>query len=98
MNKQEIEAYLGELDEALAEAFPSQEPICVLVVGGACLLLADVTTRATNDIDVIITDLQGSGEASLVYRLTKTTKRMRQIIAAIGKRHGRILSVLHSKV
>src|SRR5438067_7664282 len=88
MNRQEIEAYLEELDEALAEAFPSPEPICVLVVGGACLLLADVTTRATNDIDVIITDLQGSGEASLVYRLTKTTKRMRQIIAAIGKRHG----------
>jgi hypothetical protein len=44
MNKQEIEAYLIELDEA--------------------------------------------GEASLVYELTKTTKRIRQIISAIGKRHG----------
>lgn len=87
MNKQEIEMYLLELDAAFAEAFPNPEPIRVLVVGGACLLLADVTTRTTKDIDVIITDLEGTGEASLVYRLTKTTKRIRQIIAAIGKRH-----------
>ena len=41
----------------------------------------------TKDIDVVITDLEGLGEASLVYQLTKTTKRIRQIIAAIGKRH-----------
>jgi len=87
MNRQEIEAYLLELDEALAEAFPGPEPMRVLVVGGACLLLADVTTRATKDIDVIITDLEGQGEASLVYQLTKTTRRVRQVIAAIGKRH-----------
>jgi hypothetical protein len=60
----------------------------VLVVGGASLLLADVSVRPTKDIDVIITDLEGTGEATLVYKLTKTTKRMRQIIASIGKRHG----------
>jgi Nucleotidyltransferase of unknown function (DUF6036) len=87
MDKHEIEAYLIELDEALAAAFPSPEPMRVLVVGGACLLLADASTRTTKDIDVIITDLEGQGEASLVYQLTKTTKRIRQIIAAIGKQH-----------
>ncbi len=87
MDKHEIEAYLIELDEALAAAFPSPEPMRVLVVGGACLLLADVSTRTTKDIDVIITDLEGQGEASLVYQLNKTTKRIRQIIAAIGKQH-----------
>jgi len=87
MDKHEIEAYLMELDQALTEAFPNPEPIRVLVVGGACLLLADVSTRVTKDIDVIITDLEGTGEASLVYQLTKTTKRIRQIIAAIGKQH-----------
>ena len=32
MNKQEMEAYLVELDEALAGAFPSPEPIRVMVV------------------------------------------------------------------
>ena len=84
MDKHEIEAYLAELDEALAAAFPSPEPMRVLVVGGACLLLTDVTTRPTKDIDVIITDFEGQGEASLVYQLNKTTRRIRQIIAAIG--------------
>ncbi len=87
MDKHEIEAYLAELDEALAAAFPSPEPMHVLVVGGACLLLTDVTTRPTKDIDVIITDFEGQGEASLVYQLNKTTRRIRQIIAAIGKQH-----------
>ncbi len=87
MDKHEIEAYLAELDEALAAAFPSPEPMRVLVVGGACLLLTDVTTRPTKDIDVIITDFEGQGEASLVYQLNKTTRRIRQIIAAIGKQH-----------
>jgi hypoxanthine-guanine phosphoribosyltransferase len=52
MNKQNIEAYVKELDEALAAAFPHPEPIRVLVVGGACLLLADVTTRTTRDSEV----------------------------------------------
>ena len=88
MDKAEIEAYLLEVDEALARAFPSKEPIRVLVVGGACLLLAGVTRRVTSDIDVIITDLEGTGEASLVYQLTPTTKRMRKIISAVGKRRG----------
>jgi hypothetical protein len=87
MNKQEIEAYLAELDQALTEAFPNPEPIRVLVVGGACLLLTDTTTRPTKDIDVIITDFEGQGEASLVYQLNKTTRRIRQIIAAIGRQH-----------
>src|ERR1051326_6083485 len=88
LNKQEMEAYLVELDEALAKAFPSPEPICVMVVGGACLLLSDITERPTQDIDVIITDLEGTGEATLVWQLTKTTKKIRQIIIAIGKKHG----------
>lgn len=87
MDKHEIEAYLRELDEALAEAFPSPEPMRALIVGGACLLLTDTTTRPTKDIDVIITDFEGQGEASLVYQLNKTTRRIRQIIAAIGRQH-----------
>lgn len=87
MDKHEIEAYLVELDEALAAAFPSPEPMRALIVGGACLLLTDTTTRPTKDIDVIITDFEGQGEASLVYQLNKTTRRIRQIIAAIGRQH-----------
>lgn len=88
MNKEELEALLEELDEALVAAFPGPEPIRVLVVGGACLVFTDVTTRQTKDIDVIIFDLLGTGEASLVYNLNPTTARLRKLIGAIGKRHG----------
>jgi hypothetical protein len=88
MSKEELEALLEELDAALVEAFPGPEPISVLLVGGACLLLADITTRPTRDIDVIITDLLGTGEASLVYDLTPTTAKIRKIIEGIGRRHG----------
>ncbi len=88
MNKPELETLLQELDEALVAAFPGPEPISVLVVGGACLLFTEVTTRQTKDIDVIIFDLLGTGEASLVYNLTPITAKIRKLIGAIGKRHG----------
>ncbi len=88
MSKEELEALLAELDASLADAFPGPEPISVLLVGGACLLLAEITTRPTKDVDVIITDLLGTGEASLVYDLTPTTAKIRKIIERIGRRHG----------
>jgi hypothetical protein len=88
MKREELEALLKALDDALLEAFPGPEPISVLVVGGACLLFAGATTRPTKDIDVIVTDLFGMGEASLVYNLTKTTRKIRQIIGQIGKSYG----------
>jgi len=88
MNRDELALLLTELGEALAQAFPGPEPVRVLVVGGACLLLAGVTERPTRDIDVIITDLFGTGEATLVYNLTKTTRKLRTIIRRIGKKHG----------
>lgn len=88
MNKQEMQAYLVELDEALAHAFPGPEPISVIVVGGAFLVLTDIINRQTDDVDVIITDVEGAGEASLVYELTKTTKHIRRVIGTIGKNHG----------
>jgi uncharacterized nucleotidyltransferase DUF6036 len=57
MNRDELTLLLTELDEALAQAFPGPEPVRVLVVGGACLLLAGITERPTRDIDVIITNI-----------------------------------------
>jgi len=39
MMKTEVEALLEEFDEALVQAFPGPEPMSVLLVGGACLLL-----------------------------------------------------------
>jgi hypothetical protein len=88
MEREDLETLLTELDDALMQAFPGPEPISILVVGGACLLFAGVTARPTKDIDVIVTDLFGTGEASLIYNLTKTTRKIRQIIGQIGKSHG----------
>src|SRR5947209_3043336 len=88
MKREELETLLTELDDALVQAFPGPETIRVLVVGGACLLFAGVTTRPTKDIDVIITDLFGTGEASLIVNLTETTRKVRKIIESIGRSHG----------
>lgn len=88
MNREELEMLLVELDDALVRTFPGPEPLHALVVGGACLLFTGVTTRPTRDIDVIITDLLGNGEASLIYNLNETTRKVRKIIETIGKRHG----------
>ncbi len=87
MNKPELEALLEEFDEALAKAFPVPEPMCVLVVGGACLLFQEVTTRPTEDVDVIIFDMMGSEESTLIFNAPIADK-IRRIIKRIGKRHG----------
>lgn len=87
MNKAELEALLEELDEALVKAFPGSEPMSVLVVGGACLLFQGVTTRPTADVDVIIFDMMGSEESTLIFNAPLADK-IRRIIKRIGKRHG----------
>jgi Nucleotidyltransferase of unknown function (DUF6036) len=67
MNKSELETLLEELDEALVKAFPGPEPMSVLVVGGACLLFQEVTNRPTEDVDVIIFEMMGSEESTLIF-------------------------------
>ncbi|HEU5383788.1 MAG TPA: DUF6036 family nucleotidyltransferase [Ktedonobacteraceae bacterium] len=62
MSREELETLLQQLDEAIVQAFPGPEPIKMLVVGGACLVFADVLVRLTQDIDVIIFDLMGQGK------------------------------------
>jgi hypothetical protein len=88
LSKEELEALLLELDDAIFQAFPGPEPIRMLVVGGACLVFAEVLVRLTQDIDVIILDLLGQGEASLVYNLNPTTAKLRRLIGRIGRQHG----------
>jgi hypothetical protein len=87
MNKAEFEELLEELDEALVQAFPDPHPIKALVVGGACLLFTEVISRPTKDIDLIIWDLMGTDEDSLIFTTPVATK-IRKIISQIGKRHG----------
>lgn len=87
MNKPELEALLEELDEALVKAFPGPEPLSSLMVGGACLLFQDVTTRPTEDVDVIIFEMLGSEENTLIFQ-SPIANKIRRIIKSIGKRHG----------
>src|SRR5260370_33059460 len=87
MNKPELETLLEELDEALAKAFPGQEPMSVLVAGGACLLIQGVTTRPAEDVDVIIFEMMGSEENTLVFHAPIADK-IRRLIKGIGPRHG----------
>src|SRR5947209_18807359 len=87
MNKPELESLLEELDGALVKAFPGAEPMSVLVVGGACLLFQGVTSRPTEDVDVIIFEMMGSEESTLIFQ-SPIADKIRRIIKGIGKRRG----------
>ena len=87
MTKTELEALLQEFDEALVEAFPGPEPMSVLLVGGACLLLQGLTTQHVDSVDVIIFEMMGSQERTLVFH-SPTADKIRRIIRVIGKHHG----------
>src|ERR1051326_8830179 len=87
MMKTEVEALLEEFDEALVQAFPGPEPMSVLLVGGACLLLQGITAQPTDSVDVIILEMLGSQERTLVFH-SPTADKIRRIIRAIGKRQG----------
>jgi Nucleotidyltransferase of unknown function (DUF6036) len=87
MNKPELETLLEELDKALVKAFPGPEPMSVLVVGGACLLFQGVINRPTEDVDVIIFEMMGSEENTLIFN-SPIADKIRRIIRRIGKQHG----------
>lgn len=88
MERHELEIMLQELDGALAAAFPGAPPLQALVVGGACLLFTEVTSRQTNDIDLIIFGLMGSEEENSLIYTTPLAAKIRRIIMRIGKLHG----------
>lgn len=85
MNRDELEAGLSELDAALAKAFPGPGTIECLVVGGACLIFQGITDRATQDIDVVIFDLMGSEETTLIFQ-TPLAGKIRTIIKKVGRK------------
>jgi hypothetical protein len=87
MNKLELETLLEELDEELVKAFPGPKPMSVLVVGGACLLFQEVISRPTEDVDVIIFEMMGSEESTLIFN-SPIADKIRRIIKRVGRRHG----------
>src|SRR5260370_16749433 len=76
----------AELDEGLAKNFPGPEPLSALIVGGACLVLQNITARATSDVDVIIFEMLGSEESILIFS-SPVANKVRRIVSDIGKRH-----------
>jgi hypothetical protein len=87
MTKTELEALLKEFDDALVQAFPGPDPMSVLLVGGACLLLQGITTQPVDFVDVIILEMLGSQERTLVFH-SPIADKIRRIIREIGRRHG----------
>jgi hypothetical protein len=87
MTKRELEAFLEEIDEALVQAFPGPEPMSVLLIGGAGVLLQGIATRPIESVDVIIVEMMGSQESTLVFR-SPVADKVRRIIKDIGRRHG----------
>ena len=78
MTKSEVEAFLRDFDEALVQAFPGPEPMRVLLVGGACLLLQGITAQPTDSVEVIIVEMLGSQEHTLVgARVREVTESSR---------------------
>ena len=87
MTKPELEVLLEEFDKALVKAFPGPEPMSVLLVGGACSLLQGITTQPADSVEVIILEMPGSQERTLVFH-SPTADKIRRIIREIGKLHG----------
>ena len=87
MTKSELEALLEEFDAALVKAYSGPEPMSALLVGGACLLLQGITTQPIDSVEVIILEMLGSQERTLVFH-SPIADKLRRIIREIGKRHG----------
>ncbi len=87
MTKSEVEAFLREFEEALVQAFLGPELMSVLLVGGACFLLQGITAQPVDSVDVIIFEMLGSQERTLVFH-SPIADTIRRIIRAIGRRHG----------
>ncbi len=87
MTKPELEVLLDEFDKALVKAFPGPEPMSVLLVGGACSLLLGITTQPTDSVEVIIVEMPGCQERTLVFH-SPIADKIRRIIREIGKRYG----------
>ncbi len=73
MQVQEIEAHLAELGQEL-QILKVQQPVRVLLVGGAFMLTQLHNRSTTNDIDVILKDVEDS-HSSPLYRVFKEAVR-----------------------
>src|SRR5436305_14102111 len=80
MQLQEIERYLAELGQEL-QLLGLRRPFRVLLVGGAFMLTQIDSRRTTNDIDVVLKDVDDP-TATPDYQIFKTAAR------AVANRYG----------
>ena len=74
MQAQEIEAHLAELGQEL-QSLGVQQPVRILLVGGAFMLTQLHNRSTTNDVDVILKDVDDPTTSPL-YRTFKTAVRL----------------------
>jgi len=80
LNKQDIENLLQELGEELTTKF--REPVKVMLIGGAYMILTLHNRETTQDIDIYPLNISDSQNAD------KNTKKFLSAVRAIAKRHG----------
>ncbi len=79
MRAREIETYLAELGQELQE-LEIEQPIRILVIGGAFMLLQVKNRRATDDIDVVLKDVEHASTSPLYQAL-------RAAVQSVAARH-----------
>ncbi|GCE09696.1 DUF6036 family nucleotidyltransferase [Dictyobacter aurantiacus] len=82
MQRQEIEKYLQELGDEL-ERRGFQSPVRVMIVGGVAMLLLAANRESTEDVDVVLMDIEGDSSTNP----TPETKAFKSAVNAVAKKH-----------
>ncbi|GCE23918.1 DUF6036 family nucleotidyltransferase [Dictyobacter kobayashii] len=82
MQRQEIEKYLQELGDEL-ELRGYQAPVRVMIVGGVAMLLLAANRESTEDVDVVLMDIEGDTSTNP----TSETKSFKSAVNAVAKKY-----------
>lgn len=80
MQAREIETYLTQLGQELMDR-GVQQPVRMLLIGGAFMLLQVQNRLMTDDVDVILTDIEDTSGSLLYLQLNSA-------VQAIARQHG----------
>ncbi|HEX4206430.1 MAG TPA: DUF6036 family nucleotidyltransferase [Ktedonobacteraceae bacterium] len=80
MDSQDVELYLQDLGDEL-EQRAYKEPVRIMIVGGVYMLLMVKNRKATEDVDVVLMDMQDSTQR------TPQTKAFQSAVNAVARKH-----------
>lgn len=80
MQAREIESYLAQLGQELVDR-GVQQPVRMLLIGGAFMLLQVQNRLMTDDVDVVLTDIEDTSVSLLYLQLNSA-------VQAIARQHG----------